>query len=660
MEAALAAACSRHDRIGLTGYACRTATGNARMMPPLPPPSLPPRPRGFGSFLRTLGRGINVVRLVIINLVFFAVLAVVLLLVTAGIAGSRLQRALQSDIVLVLKPQGQLVEQSSIDPLQSAMDGLSGNNPKQVQLRDLVGAIDAAAKDSRISRILLLPGDLHGGGFAALREVGAALDRFRAAGKPVIAWAVNLDQGQYYLAAHADRLLVDPQGGVMITGLSNYRLFYKDLLDKLGVEVHLFRVGQFKSAAEPYILDHASVQSKQADGYWMGGLWNTYLSETARLRKIDPAALRADIDSLPQTIASTQGDLAQLALNQHLVDGLATSAELVGMLRKQGVPADSKGHSFRQVDLGDYAASMPRRSDGFAPGVTIVVAEGEISGGKQGPGSIGGETTAALIRTAREDRKTRALVLRVDSPGGEVFAAEQIRREVALTRAAGIPVVVSMGDVAASGGYWISMNADRIFAEPNTITGSIGIFGMYYSVPNTLAKFGIQSDGVGTGPMAGAFDITRPLDPRVGSVIQAIIDKGYRDFVGNVAKARGKNYAAIDAIAQGRVWTGQQARELGLVDELGGLDAAVADAASRAKLNKGFAVRYEEAPLGGVARFLTGLNRSASLQLMQSWGVHLPAWLAQLPALAPELQLLRSAKAGTPNIYADCLCRPVF
>ncbi|WP_158756063.1 signal peptide peptidase SppA [Dyella sp. S184] len=622
------------------------------MTPPLPPP----RRNGFWVFLCTFGRGINVVRLIILNLVFFSLLFMLLLLLTAGMAGSRMQRTLQNDSVLVIKPQGQLVEQYSIDPLQRAMASLSGDEPKQVQLRDLVRAIDAAANDKRITRILLLPGDLQGGGFAALREVGAALDRFRAAGKPVIAWAANLDQGQYYLAAHADRLLVDPQGGVMITGLANYRLFYKDLLDKLGVDVHLFRVGEFKSAAEPYILEHASPEAKEADSYWMGGLWDSYLTETAKLRKLDPAALRADIDNLPQTIASTQGDLAQLALNEHLVDGLATTADLVTMMRKEGVPADDKGHTFRQVDLTRYVASIPSDGKLFAPGVAIVVAEGEIASGKQSPGSIGGESTAALIRTAREDRKTKALVLRVNSPGGEVYAAEQIRREVELTREAGIPVVVSMGDVAASGGYWISMNANSIFAEPNTITGSIGIFGMYYSLPNTLAKFGIQSDGVGTGPMAGAFDITRPLDPKVGAVIQAIINKGYRDFVGNVAKARGKNFDAIDAIAQGRVWTGQQALDRGLVDQLGGLGDAVAAAANVAKLGKDYPVRYQEAPLGGFERFLIGLNQSASVQVMQSWGIRLPSWFAQLPALAPELQLLRNAKAGTPNIYADCLC----
>jgi protease-4 len=621
-----------------------------------PPPLR--RPNGFWAFLRVIGRGLNVVRLVILNLVFFFLLFIVLLLIVGGVAGNRIAHTVKDGSVLVLEPKGELVEQYSIEPLQRALQGLSGEPPRQVQMRDIVGAIDAAAHDSRISRILLLPDRLQGGGFAALREVGAALDRFRAAGKPVIAWGVNLDQGQYYLAAHADRILLDPQGGVMITGLANYRLYYKDLLDKLGVDVHLFRVGRYKSAAEPYILDHASDDSKAADSYWMGGLWNEYVDEIAGLRKLDPAAVRADIDDLPQAIDRTAGDLAKLAQDEHLVDGTATRAELEAMLRKAGVPAgDKPQEGFRQIGLDRYVANLDR-NDASTPGVAVVVAEGEIVGGKQPQGSVGGESTAALIRAAREDRHTKALVLRINSPGGEVYAAEQIRREVELTRKAGIPVVVSMGNVAASGGYWIAMNADRIYAEPDTITGSIGIFGMYYAVPGALDKIGIHSDGVGTGPMAGAFDVTRPLDPKAGQVIQAIIDKGYRDFVGKVAQARGKSFEAIDAIAQGRVWTGRQALERGLVDRLGGLDAALGDAAALARLGKHYPVRYVEAPLGGFEQFLVGMNQSAMVRVAQGYGLRLPAWLADLPRLAPELALLRTAQAGRPNVYAYCFCSP--
>ncbi len=615
------------------------------------------RQNGFWAFLCAFGRGINVVRLIIINLVFFTLLLFILLIWAGFSMGSHAARIVQSDSVLVIRPQGELVEQFSIEPLQRALAGLSGEQPRQVQLRDLVGAIDMAAKDTRITRILLDPSNMQGGGFAALREVGGALDRFRAAGKPVIVWAPSMDQGQYYLAAHADRVLIDPKGGVMLTGLASYRLFYKDLLDKLGVDVHLFRVGQFKSAAEPYILDHASPESKEADGFWMGGLWDNYINEVAKLRKLDPAKFRADIDGLPEAVVTAKGDLAQLALEQHLVDGLATRDEMETMMRKEGVPAGKEGEGFRQVAFQRYSAGVGEEIS-IANGVAVVVAEGEIVGGKQPQGSVGGESTAALIRAAREDDHTKALVLRVNSPGGEVYAAEQIRREVELTRNAGIPVVVSMGNVAASGGYWISMNADHIYAEPNTITGSIGIFGMYFTVPGALDKLGVKADGVGTSPLAGAFNITRPLDPKVGTLIQSIIDKGYRDFVGSVAKARNKNYDQIDTVAQGRVWTGQQALERGLVDELGGLGDAIADAARRAKLGKNAPVRYVEAPMGGFEQFLVGLNDSSAMMSLQAHGVRLPSWMAQLPSMAPELKLLRTAKSGTPNIYAYCFCQP--
>ncbi|BBD81238.1 signal peptide peptidase SppA [Aerosticca soli] len=623
-----------------------------------PPPLPSRRPHGFRAFLRRLGRGLNLVRLVILNLVFFGLLALVALLVLGGIAGNRLARTVQDNSVLVLKLKGTLVEQYSLDPLQRTLAGLSGDAPRQVQVRDLVAAIDAAAGDARITRLLLMPEDLHAGGFAALREVGAALDRFRARGKPVIAWGVNLEQGPYYLAAHADRILLDPQGGVMLTGLANYRLFYKNLLDRLGVDVHLFRVGQYKSAAEPFVQDHASPEAKEADRYWMGGLWDEYLVEVAARRGMTPANLRALIDGLPERIGAAQGDLARLAVAEHLADATATRAELEAWMRGQGVPPGKRGEGFRQIAFGRYLAGLGH-ADALRPGVAVVVAEGEISPGQQPQGEIGGDSTAALIRAARLDRRTRALVLRIDSPGGEVYAAEQIRREVELTRAAGIPVVVSMGDVAASGGYWIGMNAERIYAEPNTITGSIGIFGLYYTIPGTLDKVGVKSDGVATGPLAGAFDITRPLDPRVAALIQAVIDKGYRDFVGRVAKARGKDYASIDAVAQGRVWTGRQALERGLVDRLGGLREAIADAAERAKMGDHYGVRYVERPLGGLSALFGDADPDALEQALAALGLPRPAALARLAGrrLAP-LELLRRAPAGRPNVYAHCYCAP--
>ncbi len=444
---------------------------------------------GFWHGLRTVGRAINIVRLVIINLIFFFILALILIALNPHVP------SVDSHSALLLKPDGQLVEQYSIDPASRALARMSGEETGQVQVRDLVRAINTAAKDNRIQRILLQPDHLQPGGFGALEEVGAALDRFRAAGKQVYVWSTGMDQGQYLLAVHADKILLDPQGALMITGLSNYRSYYKGLLDKLGVDAHLFRVGEFKSAAEPFILDAPSPASLEADKYWLGGLWDTWLAEVGKLRGIDPNVLRNDINNLPQEIQAANGDSAQLALKLHLVDGLATREQVVKLMQKLGAPADH-GTGFRGVDMDGYLAQT--RPDGFGkPSVAVIVAEGEIVGGKQPPGTIGGESTATLIRAARADRNVRAIVLRVNSPGGEVYAAEEIRREVQLAREAGKPVIVSMGDVAASGGYWISMDADRIFAEPDTITGSIGIFGLFFTVPNGLDKLGIHTGGVG-------------------------------------------------------------------------------------------------------------------------------------------------------------------
>jgi protease-4 len=609
----------------------------------------PPR-RGFAGFMRALGRGINITRLLIINVVFFGILLLVLGLAFRGAP------KVGPDTVLLLQPEGTLVEQYSVDPAARALARASGGSSGQVQVRDLVAAIDHAARDSRITKILLDPSKLQFGGMGALEEVGAALDRFRDAGKPVIAWGTNLGQMQYLLAAHANQVLLDPAGSISITGLSDYRSYYKTLLDKLGVSAHLFRVGEFKSAAEPFILDAPSPASLEADKYWMGGLWNTWLDEAGKLRHIAPATLVQQIDDLPAEIPAADGDVAQLALKLHWVDGLATREDVVKLMQKHGVTTGN-GTGFRAVGLAHY---LPQTIDlGIGkPQVAVIVAEGDIVAGKQPAGKIGGESTAALIRAARADRNVHAIVLRVDSPGGEAFAAEQIRREVVLAEQAGKPVIVSMGDMAASGGYWISMNAKRIFAEPDTITGSIGIFGLYFTGSDGLAKLGINTAGQGTTPLAGAFDFRRPLDPALNAMIQSSIDWGYRQFIGNVAKARGKTPADIDAVAQGRVWTGAQALQRGLVDQMGGLEDAIAYAAKDARLGNDFAVRYIEPPLNPLQRFLLGVGDSASARVLGSLGVHVPeAWLMAVPKLLPELSWLQNARAGKPVEYAYCFCR---
>lgn len=609
----------------------------------------PPR-SGFAGFMRALGRGINVARLVIINVVFFGILFLVLGLMFRGAP------KVGAESVLLLKPEGQLVEQFSIDPLARAAARASGQPVGQVRVRDLVAAIDGAAHDSRITRILIDPSNLQFGGMGALEEVGAALDRFRAAGKPVVAWGTNLGQMQYLLATHANDVLLDPAGSISITGLSDYRSYYKGLLDKLGISAHLFRVGEFKSAAEPFILDQPSPASLEADKYWMGGLWNTWLDEVGKLRHIDPAMLSQQIDNLPTEIPAANGDVAQLALKLHWVDGLATREDVVRMMQKHGVATDN-GTGFRAVDLGQYLSQSIDLGIG-KPQVAVIVAEGDIVAGRQPGGKIGGESTAALIRAARADRNVRAIVLRVDSPGGEAFAAEQIRREVVLAEKSGKPVVVSMGDLAASGGYWISMNANRIFAEPDTITGSIGIFGLYFTASDGLAKLGINTAGQGTTPLAGAMDPRRPLDPALGAMIQSTIDRGYHQFVGNVADARGKSYKDIDAIAQGRVWSGTQALQRGLVDQLGGLHDAIDYAAQDAKVGDNFAVRYFQPPVSLWQRFLLGAGDSASAHVLASLGMSLPeSWLVAAPRLLPDLSWLQHAMPGKPTQYAYCFCR---
>lgn len=608
-----------------------------------------PSNRGFWAGVRALGRGLNLARIVILNLLFFGVLLVVLALAFRG------PPKVEPDSVLVLRPQGALVEQFSVDPLTRAQALATGTPVGQVRVRDLVAAIDRAAHDARIKRILIDPSGLQLGGMGAMEEVGAALDRFRAAGKPVTAWGTQLDQMQYLLATHANEVLLDPAGSISVTGLSDYRSYYKTLLDKLGVSAHLFRVGEYKSAAEPFILDAPSQASLDADRYWMGGLWSTWLDEAGRRRGIVPATLGAQIDALTAEIPAAGGDVAQLALRLHWVDGLATREDVVKRLQQDGVATDH-GTSFRQVSLADY---LPQTVDlGIGkPQVAVVVAEGDIVAGRQPAGRIGGESTAALIRAARADDAVKAIVLRVNSPGGEAFAAEQIRREVVLARAAGKPVIVSMGDVAASGGYSISMDANRIFAEPDTITGSIGIFGLYFTAADGLAKLGINTAGEGTTPLAGALDLRRPLDPALGSMIQSTLDAGYRQFVGNVAKARGKTYADVDAIAQGRVWSGVQAQQRGLVDQLGGLHDAIAYAAQDAKLGRGYAVRYVQPREGTVQRLLLK-NAGDAARAFAALGLSLPqAWWVAAPKLWPELAWLRDAPAGKPVTYAYCFCR---
>ncbi len=608
------------------------------------------QPGVIGRFFRGIWNALNFARRLLFNLVF----VFVLILFISALFGSR--PVLSPRTALVLDPKGSIVEQYRTDPTQRALGNLAGKEVREVQLRDILRVIDAAAKDSHIERIVLIPDEIDGAGLATVREVGAALDRFKASGKEVIAVSGGMGQNQYLLAAHANRILLDPDGSVMLEGFANYRSYFKDALDKLGVQVHLIRVGTFKSAAEPYILNQASDAAKEADSYWMGDLWQEYLADVAALRKIDAAKISDDIAHYDERVAAHAGDLAQLALDQKLVDQLATGAEARAQLRSLGKAEGSEG--FRQVDFKRYLASLSADAlPHFGSQVAVVVAQGEIVPGEQPPGMIGGKSTAQLVRAAREDDNVKAIVLRVDSPGGDANASELIRRELALAREAKKPVVISMGDVAASGGYWISMDSDEIWAQPNTITGSIGIFGLVVTVPETLAKLGIHTDGVGTTPLAGTLDVRRPLSPQLEAILSSVMRRGYNEFIGKVAKARGKTPAQVDAIAQGRVWSGAQAKERGLVDKLGGLNDAIAAAAARAKLGSDYSVRYVEPEMSTWERIALSFSNSETFAHVARFaGFALPAGIFSDADMQQVVGVVESLRGKRYSMFAQCFC----
>ncbi|KAF1699582.1 signal peptide peptidase SppA [Pseudoxanthomonas jiangsuensis] len=630
------------------------------------PPPLPSRRNPIAAFFVGLWDVMNFTRRLILNLLFFGLLFLVLIVFVAAVGRGNGVQPLKERTTLVIAPEGRVVEQFTADPVTRALAKALGDSAaEEVQLRDLLRAIEAAKDDRHIERVVLQLDKLQPSGQASMREIARALGELRAAGKQVVAFGENIGQPQYLLLAQADEVYLDPMGGLLLEGYGRYRQYFRQgLQEKLGVDVHLFRVGEYKSAAEPYILDAASPESKEADLYWMNDVWQRYVADVAAARKLDPAQLQAGIDDLPAGIAAAGGDLAKFALEQKLVDGLKTREQVLDLLAERGVADEDDDLGFRSVSLGGYLTQIDskRLPVDNRPQVAVVVAEGEITGGDQPAGRIGGESTAALLRQAREEDKVKAVVLRVDSPGGEVFASEQIRREVELLKQAGKPVVVSMGDLAASGGYWISMNADRIWADPSTITGSIGIFGLIPNFTRTLDKIGVHTDGVGTTRFAGAFDVTRPLDPAVGQVIQSVIDKGYADFTGKVAAARGKPVEAIDAVARGRVWSGAQAKERGLVDELGGLREAIADAAARVKLESGkYRVSYVEKAATPFAQFMSGFAGSRiGAALLEDSGLARAALARTMPETEAQLRFVENAvkdRGGAPvKSLAYCFC----
>lgn len=564
---------------------------------------------------------------------------------------------LKDKTTLVLDLQGGLVEQFSGSAREQAMSQLRGDAQRQTRLRDVLATLDAAAKDPQIGSVLLSLDQFGGGGLSGLREVAAALDRFKASGKPVLAYGDGFNQRGYFLAARANEVYLHPMGMVMIEGYGRYRTYYKDALDRLGLSANVLRVGAFKNAAEPYFANGPSKQALEAEALLYGDLWQRYTESVETARKLPQGSIARSIEALPETLSALKGDTARMALEAKLVDGIKTRDEMRDLLMQRGAK-DDKGLSFRQVSFADYQAYLKPRSP-LGASVGVVVAEGEIVDGDAAPGRIGGDSTARLIRQAREDEAVKAVVLRVNSPGGSAFASEIIRRELELTKKAGKPVVISMGDVAASGGYWVSMSADEVIADPATITGSIGVFGMLPTADKLLDKLSIHTGGYTTSWLVGGFDPRRPLDPRMATAVQQGINHIYDEFTAKTAAARKKSVAEIDAVAQGRVWTGAQAKERGLIDRLGSFDDAIKAAARRAKLEGEPRLSYVEREMGRFERLLSSLDQivapSIAAAVRAELGFALPKALQQVQeelAFATEL----ADKRKPFSTVVHCLC----
>ena len=518
---------------------------------------------------------------------------------------------LKDKTVLVLDLRGTLVEQRSGSPRDQALQQVKGEPGGQVQLRDLITVLDAAATDEHISSVLLVLDEFQGAGLPSLREAMAAISRFKqASGKKVVAWGQHFDQRQYLLATSADELLLHPMGLVRIEGYGRLRSYYRDAFDRLGVSANVLRVGKYKNFGEPYFANGPSPATLEADATLYDALWATYTGTVEAARKLPAGTLSQGINELPQRLEAAGGDLARLALDSKLVDGLKTRDELRALLIQRGA-RDDVAKTFRQIGFADYLARQKPKNSGDAIGV--VVAQGAIIDGMAGPGTVGGQSTSDLIRKARDDDKIKAIVLRVNSPGGSAFASELIRRELELTRAAGKPVVVSMGDVAASGGYWISMAADAVIADPSTLTGSIGVFAMLPTAEGLMGKLSVNTAGYGTTWLANAYDPRRPLDPRLSALVQLAIGHIYADFTGKAAAARKTTPDKIDAVAQGRVWTGEQARARGLVDRTGSFGDALATASQLAKLDKDARVTYVEREPSRLTRVMGLLGVQADM-----------------------------------------------
>ena len=568
------------------------------------------------------------------------------------------QPKIDDNIALVIAPTGALVEQLDREPGRAFLEDIAGDQPSQTLLRDLIEALEEGANDKRIKLAVLKLDGLTSAGLPQLEELGEAVHKFRDAGKKVVAYAPSYEQEHYYLASQADEVVLDPMGMVNVEGFSSYNNYFKDALDKLGVQINVFRVGEYKSAVEPFTRNDMSTEARAASQKWLGDLWADYGASVSQGRGLPETAMDSYVKNFAEGMQKFQGDGAAYAKSV----GLVTSIETLAQFRKRIgaiVGVDEEHGSFRQINQHDYLHAIHHEQskqpdERQENKIALVVVQGEIVDGEGEPGQAGGDTISDLLDQARRDDDVAAVVLRVDSPGGSVWASEQIRREVQELRNSGKPVVASMSSVAASGGYWVSMATNQIWAHPSTITGSIGIFGLVPNINKPLEKLGIHTDGVGTTSLAGAFRMDRPLTPEVGSIIQSQINKGYHDFISGVAAARKLPVEKVDSIARGRVWSGNDAHGLGLVDEFGGLEDAADAAAKLAGVDADdYVIEEMEPEHNFTSKLLSSFSGSIHLNAVPG----LPQWahrVLEQTDIAADLRWMNDPH----SIYAFCFCTP--
>lgn len=628
-------------------------------VPPSPTPLTPPpvapvivapkKPGPLRRFFNGLGGGITWLRNTVMN-IFFLLL---LLLILAAI-GSSAPKPLPASFALRLAPTGILVDQRSyIDPTSML---LSEEDPDENEtvVSELVEAINNATTDKRITLLVLEPGRLVGGGLSKMNELGQALENFKSSGKKIIAVSDNYSQEQYYLASYADEIYLHDMGTIEITGYGRYMNYYKTALDNLGITIHAFRSGKYKDYLEPFLRDDMSDESREHNEQWINELWATFTTNIEQRRKLTPGSINDYVNNLDAHMALTEGDSAKLALEKKLVDKILSRQDAEQLLIDTAGKSD-EGEWYNGVGVKSYLADVRKLPSMEKNKVAVVAAVGSIVDGHQPDGSIGSESMLELLRQVKDDADVKALVIRVDSGGGSAFASEIIRAEIIKLREKNIPIYISMGSVAASGGYWIATAGDKIWAQPTTITGSIGVFGAFPTLENSLKKIGVSTDGVGTTELAGTMRLDRPLSSKASKVVQHSVDNIYQRFITLVATARKQDKNAINEIAQGHVWTGTKAKEIGLVDELGTLKDVIAAIATDAKLDK-YKVEFVHRPLSPKEELVQSLLGGQAGTLVPKALLEKFSSLSVLNDLAPALKPLQEIQSlnDPRGIYVKC------